>query len=86
MAGGTYSFVGLNTLGYPDYRDLATGRMLVADPGGSYGIAAIDSQLAVPPPDGRWQAGSGAPPGPPPAPPAVPPVPPVPAVEGSEAA
>ena len=86
MAGGPYSFVGLNTLGYPDYRDLATGRMLVADPGGSYSIAAIDAQLAVPPPDGRWQAGRGAPPGLPPVPPAVPPVPPVPAVEGSEAA
>jgi hypothetical protein len=83
VAGGPYSFSGLNTLGYPDYRDLGTGRMLVAAPGESYEIAAIDGQLVVPPPDGRWAAASsGAPPGitPPP------PVPPVPAVEGSEAA
>ena len=82
---GPYDYIGLNTLGYADYRDLATGRMLVADPGESYGIAAINLTDPVPPVDGRWAVatgGGGAPPGPPP----VPSVPPVPTVaEGSDA-
>jgi hypothetical protein len=88
---GPFAFTGLSTTGYPDYRDTATSRMLVADPGGSYGIEAIDLRLAVPPPDGRWSTAeplsedSGAPPGIT-SPPPVPPVPPVPLVEGSETA
>ncbi len=28
--------------------------MLVADPGGTYGIRATEQGLVVPPPDGRW--------------------------------
>jgi hypothetical protein len=82
----TYEFTGQNTLGYPDFRDTATGKMLVAEPGGSYGIAAIDGG-GVPPGDGRWteaSVSSGPPPGPPPSPPPVPPVPAL--AEGSEAA
>jgi hypothetical protein len=81
---GPYDYAGLSVMGYPAYADTATGRMLIAEPGGSYGIRAIDGG-AVPPPDGRWKAESGAPPGSPPAPPSVPPVPPVPPVEGSDA-
>lgn len=54
MPGGPYDFLGLSTLGYNDYRDEATGRMLVAEPGSAYAIAAIDGELTVPPPDGRW--------------------------------
>jgi hypothetical protein len=51
---GSYVFTGLNILGYPDYADTGTGRTLVAEPGGSYGIRAIDGRAAVPPGDGRW--------------------------------
>jgi hypothetical protein len=76
-----YTFTGYATMGYPDYADLATGRMLVAQPGGSYGIRAIDGKMTVPPGDGRWAVSESfgdeyadAPPAPPP----VPPVPPVP--------
>lgn len=86
-----FTFLGQVTTGFPDYRDTATSRMLVAEPGGSYGIEAIDGQLPVPPADGRWAAAaedlseeSGAPPGITP-PPEVPPVPPVPPLEGSDA-
>jgi hypothetical protein len=84
VPGPSYTFTGYVTTGFPDYRDTATGRTLVADPGGSYSIEAIDPGRPVPP-YGPWAAAavSGAPPGPPP----VPPVPPVPAEdEGSEAA
>ena len=85
---GSYDYTGLSILGYPAYADTGTGKMLVAEPGGSYGIRAIDAGLAVPPPDGRWaEAGSngngGAPPGPPP-PPSVPEVPAVTDLEGGE--
>jgi hypothetical protein len=90
-----YTFTGYVTTGYQDYRDTGTGKMLVADPGGSYGIQAIDLQLAVPPPDGRWTAAEvtggwdAAPWEPPPSPPPVPEVPEVPSVpepgEGEQA-
>ena len=49
-----YKFTGTQTLGYFAYGDVSTGRMLVADPGGSYQIRACEEGLAVPPPDGRW--------------------------------
>lgn len=82
MAAGTCEYTGQFTLGYPDYRDTETGRMLVAEPGGAYDIAAVDGVAPVPPADGRWQdGGSGGPP-PPPPPPAIPPVPDVPEVTG----
>ena len=48
------SFTGQSTLGYFSYADTDTGRMLVADPGGTYGIRATEQGLVVPPPDGRW--------------------------------
>lgn len=82
---GLYDYLGPNTLGYADYRDLATGRMLVASPGGSYGMEAISLTAPVPPTDGRWAQASVSS-GPPPEPPPVPPVPSVPALaEGSDA-
>jgi hypothetical protein len=83
-AAATYEFTGQNTLGYPDYADTGTGRMLVAEPGGSYGIRAIDGRAAVPPADGRWATAGSSPGGAPPGPPPVPPVPSVPQAEGSE--
>jgi hypothetical protein len=87
---GPFTYTGVSTLGYLSYADTGTGKMLVADPGGSYGIRAIDPGLAVPPPDGRWAAAGGGwdetpwepPPSPPPVP-EVPEVPPVPEAEGS---
>lgn len=51
---------------YSDYLDLEHHRTLVADPGGTYDIAAaprelpnedgelVPVELPVPPPDGRW--------------------------------
>lgn len=78
---GPFNYLGLSTLGYPSYADTDTGRMLVADPGGSYGIRAIEDG-AVPPPDGRWATPSSGKKTTPP--PGVPPVPAVPAVEGSD--
>jgi len=50
---------------YQDYRDVSTGRMLIAEPGESYSMLAIDLNHPVPPTDGRW---AGAPPQPPPPP------------------
>jgi len=82
-----YTFTGLSLLGYPSYANTDTGKTLVAEPGESYGIRAIDPGLAVPPPDGRWAEAGGdgwsAPPEPP-APPSVPEVPAVPETEGSD--
>jgi hypothetical protein len=81
---GAYTYLGGTTLGYSDYADLETGRMLVAEPGGQYQIRAADGISPVPPGDGRWdtphEASSGGPPEPPPVP-AEPPVPPVPGGE-----
>ena len=87
MAAAAFQFTGYVTTGYPDYRDVVTGRMLVADPGSAYVIAAIDGKAAVPPGDGRWAAATTSA-GVPPAPPPVPPVPspePVPADESGAA-
>jgi hypothetical protein len=86
VASGPYQFLGLSTLGYMDYADLETGKMLVAEPGEAYSIRAIDGTMAVPPGDGRWAA---APPSatvtPPPSVPPVPSPQPVPALEGGAA-
>jgi hypothetical protein len=84
---GPFTYTGVSTLGYFSYADTGTGKMLVADPGGSYSIRAIDPGLAVPPPDGRWAAT-----GqdytitwePPPSPPPVPEVPEVPEVPSAD--
>lgn len=62
-----FTFTGQGTLGYFSYADTDTGRMLVADPGGTYGIRATEQGLVVPPPDGRW-ASAEAPASPPPVP------------------
>jgi hypothetical protein len=59
----TFTYTGQSTLGYFSYADLDSGEMLVADPGGSYSIRAVEPGLPVPPGDGRWTA---APPGRPP--------------------
>ena len=59
----SFTFTGPSTLGYFAYADTETGRMLIAEPGQSYGIRATETGLPVPPADGRWSA---APPGPPP--------------------
>ena len=72
-----YTYLGLTTLGYMDYADLATGKTLVAEPGGSYAIRPVEPGSPVPPGDGRWAAPASGPP-PRTAPPAPPPVPEVP--------
>ena len=51
---GPFTFLGHSTLGFPDYCDMATGRMLIADPGESYEIRAVNQGAPVPPDDGRW--------------------------------
>lgn len=52
---GRYSYTGDDERVYPGYRDVGAGTTLVAEPGGSYEIAAPD-EAPVPPPDGRWAA------------------------------
>ena len=59
-----YTFTGLGPTGYYAYTDLATEKMLIAEPGESYGIRATEEGFPVPPGDGRWVA--AAPPSPPP--------------------
>jgi hypothetical protein len=84
VPGPSYEFTGNVTTGFPDYRDTATGKMLVAEPHGIYSIQAINLSDAVPP-GAQWAQApadfsGGAPPGPPP----VPPVPEVPSVNDQE--
>ena len=65
-----FTFTGQSQVGYPGYRDQDTQKMLTADPGGTYAIAAIDLAGPVPPQDGRWEpAADGLPPPPEPGPP-----------------
>ena len=64
----TYTFTGLGPTGYYAYTDLATEKMLIAEPGESYGIRAVEEGFPVPPGDGRWV--TAAPPSPPPPAPA----------------
>ncbi len=58
---------------YPQYIDEATGRTLVAEPGGTYTITQVPDEVAAPdggtqplrlpmPPDGRWTATKKTPP------------------------
>ena len=49
----TYTFTGQARTGYYAYRDPATGRMLEADPGGTYAMQPLEPGLPVPP-DARW--------------------------------
>lgn len=65
MAAVSYAYTGGVVMYYQDYLDVATGKMLVAEPGGSYVMVATDPARPVPPTDGRW---AGAPPVPPPPP------------------
>ena len=86
MPGPSFVFTGNVTTGFPDYRDTATGRMLVAEPRGCYGIEAVNLTDAVPPgvqwiPASGGYSDSGAPP---PGPPPVTPVPEVPSVNDQE--
>jgi hypothetical protein len=57
----TYIYRGHATLGYPDYADRATGRMLIAEPGGTYQIRACADGLPMPP-GGPWEAVTPPPP------------------------
>ena len=45
----SYTFTGQARTGWPAYRDTATGRMLEADPGGTYQIQALEPGLPMPP-------------------------------------
>jgi hypothetical protein len=67
---GTFKFTGHQTLGYFAYADTETQKMLVAEPGGTYGIRAVEHGLPVPPADGRWVSGDPPDTPPPPAAPA----------------
>ena len=51
-----YLYTGTGMRKYMDYADLATGRMLVAEPGGQYEMRVSDSRFPVPPADGYWEA------------------------------
>ena len=53
-ASDTFTFTGQARTGWYAYRDLATGRMLEAEPGGTYQIQALEPGLPVPPPGGQW--------------------------------
>ena len=73
VAAAGYAYTGGTEMYYQQYMDNATGKMLVAQPGGVYDMFACDTgpadddgvptALPVPPMDGRW---AGAPPPPPP--------------------
>lgn len=49
----TFTFTGQSLTGWFQYRDLATGRMLEAEPGGTYAMQPLEPGLPVPP-DARW--------------------------------
>lgn len=49
-----FTYLGGQELTYPAYKDAATDRLLVAEPGGSYDMFPVDAGLPVPPSDGRW--------------------------------
>jgi hypothetical protein len=72
----SYRFTGYGRTGYFAYRDLATGKMLIADPGGVYEMQSVTLMDPVPPGDGRWEPVPAAAPPPPPVAPAPPPPPP----------
>lgn len=51
-----YLYTGYDARAYIAYVDTSTGKMLQAEPGGTYGIRAGSPGLPVPPADGRWDA------------------------------
>ena len=55
-----YTYTGYDSRGYFGYRDLETQRMLIAEPGGTYAIGAVNEGSPLPPGDGPWQAASPA--------------------------
>lgn len=71
---GPYEYLGESVLTYPSYRDTEADRMLIAEPGSSYSMAAVDESapdadgnrypLPVPPNDGRWAENAPPPPAP----------------------
>ena len=67
-----YTLNGNQVTGYMAYRDLATGAMLVAEPGQAYEIQGISLEDPVPPADGRWIPAPAAPPAGKTVPPAAP--------------
>jgi hypothetical protein len=80
----SYRFTGYGRTGYFAYRDLATGKMLIADPGGVYEMQSVTLMDAVPPGDGRWEAVPAAAALPITMPPPAPPPPPPPAAQDPE--
>lgn len=48
-------FTGAGARTYHDYVDVASGRMLTAEPGRQYEIRATWDKLPVPPADGFWE-------------------------------
>ncbi len=52
-----YLYTGTEVRTYTGYRDQGTDRPLVAAPGGTYAMTAVQGAgpLPVPPPDGRWR-------------------------------
>lgn len=63
MADAAFTYTGLNTLGYPAYRDTDSQKMLIAEPGSTYRMQAVDGG-PVPPGDGRWETAKPSRPGP----------------------
>jgi hypothetical protein len=51
---GKYTYTDQVKRGYFAWVDADTGRMLIAEPGESYNIRAVEDWAEVPPPDGRW--------------------------------
>lgn len=51
-----YPFLGNTGRTYPQFLDTGTGRTLVTEPGGTYGMAPVAGapDLPVPPGDGLW--------------------------------
>jgi hypothetical protein len=73
-----YPFLGVTSRTYTQFRDLATGLPLVAQPGRSYDMAPVNGlSMPVPPGDGLWGPDDTPAPPPPPAPLPAPPAPPV---------
>lgn len=58
MASDTFTFIGQATKGWFRYRDAVTGSMLVAEPGGTYQIQALEPDLPVPPEAQLWVPGT----------------------------
>ena len=49
-----FTYVGYGTRGYAEYVDVNTGKMLLAEQGGTYEMRPTWQDLPVPPADGLW--------------------------------